>query len=182
MSNLVDSQTSPGPSGIGGWLVLPIIGFVGTILLTLWNLSQATSEIDGLVAIFNATSGPLVALKVPTAASFITACLVILSAGYCLYLIFAKNLAIINFATAHYLILASAGLADAWLGIALDKADLGVTSDPTIVRDAVRGILIACIWIPYFHLSKRVRNTFVNARASAPVLGPTTDNSAGNLR
>jgi len=78
MSNLVDNQGSPGPCGIGGWLVLPIIGFVGTILLTGWNQLQGLSEIDGLVAIFEAQSGPLVALKVPTALSLFAACLVIL--------------------------------------------------------------------------------------------------------
>ena len=167
MSNLVDNQGSPGPCGIGGWLVLPIIGFVGTILLTGWNQLQWLSEIDGLVAIFEAQSGPLVALKVPTALSLFAACLVILSASYCLYLIFVKNHAIINFATAHYLILASAGLADVWLANALEKAIPGMKSDPTIAANAVRLIMIACIWIPYFQVSKRVRNTFVNTRASA---------------
>src|SRR5579871_6912975 len=114
MSSLADGRISPGPSGIGGWLILPIIGFIGTILLTILNLSQGLSELDGLVAIFKATSGPLVALKAPTALSLVGGCLVILSAGYCLYLIFAKKRAIINFAAAHYLILAGAGLADAW--------------------------------------------------------------------
>jgi hypothetical protein len=147
---------------------LPVIGFVGTILLTILNLSQALNELDGLLTIFKATSGPLAALKAPTALSLVGGCLVILSAVYCLYLIFAKKHAIINFATAHYLILASAGLADAWAGIALETIP-NMPSDPTIVRDAVRGILIACVWIPYFRVSKRVKNTFVNTRASAPM-------------
>jgi hypothetical protein len=170
MTNLVESQASPGPSGIGGWLVLPVLGFIGTILLTLWNLFQA--DLDGLVAIFNATSGPLAALKAPTASSLFGGCLVILSASYCLYLIFAKNHTITSFATAHYLILASAGLVDVWAEFAVEKALPSVPPDPTIVREAARGIMIACIWIPYFHLSTRVKNTFVNVRASAPVARP----------
>jgi hypothetical protein len=58
-----------------------------------------------------------------------------------------KNHAIINFATAHYLILASAGLADVWLANALEKAIPGMKSDPTIAANAVRLIMIACIWI-----------------------------------
>ncbi|OME90063.1 DUF2569 domain-containing protein [Paenibacillus lautus] len=34
--------------------------------------------------------------------------------------------------------------------------------DGTFMREVTRSILYACIWIPYFIRSKRVRNTFVN--------------------
>src|SRR5262249_22158231 len=153
------------PSGIGGWLILPILGFAGTILLTGLNLLEAARHVDGLVVIFNATSGPIAALKVPTILSLLAGCLVILSAGYCLYLIFAKKHVIIKFATAHYVILMSGGFADVWTDAAL-QALPGQTSDPSATMEAVRGIVIALIWIPYFHRSKRVRNTFVNGRVS----------------
>lgn len=173
MSSVADSQTSsgpsePDPSGIGGWLILPIIGFIGTILLTGVNLLQALGEIDGLGAIFKATSGPLVALKVPTALSLLAGCLVILSAGYCLYLVFTKNRAIVNIATAHYLILASGGLIDLWLSNVLETTLPMAASDRAhIVTEAVRDVIIACIWISYFRLSRRVKNTFMNTRGSA---------------
>jgi hypothetical protein len=72
--------------------------------------------------------------------------MVIASAAYCLYLIFAKKHAIVNFATAHYLILAF----DAWLALALEKAIPDTPADPSIGREVIRGIVIACIWIPYF--------------------------------
>ncbi|MBX4146471.1 DUF2569 domain-containing protein [Paenibacillus lautus] len=35
-------------------------------------------------------------------------------------------------------------------------------NDGTFMREVTRSILYACIWIPYFIRSKRVRNTFVN--------------------
>jgi hypothetical protein len=90
--------------------------------------------------------------------------MVIASAAYCLYLIFAKKHAIVNFATAHYLILAF----DAWLALALEKAIPDTPADPSIGREVIRGIVIACIWIPYFHFSKRVKNTFKETTTPTP--------------
>jgi hypothetical protein len=149
----------PGPVGIGGWLILPVLGFIGTILLTGWSVVQALQSWEGLVAIFTATEGQLAQLKLPTAVSLIGGILVIASAAYCLYLMFAKKRAMVRFATAHYLILAVAGLGDLWAGFVMERV-LSEPNDPTAIKEAVRGVVIAFIWIPYFHASKRVRNTF----------------------
>src|SRR5437868_1417113 len=75
-----------GPVGIGGWLILPIIGFVGTIALTAWSVVSALRSWDGLVAIFTASEGPLAQIRVPVAASLVAGLLVIASAAWCLYL------------------------------------------------------------------------------------------------
>jgi hypothetical protein len=153
-----------GPRGIGGWLILPIIGFIGTIALTAVNLAQVVISWDGLVAIFSAT-GALAEAKFPVAGSFVAGLLVIASAAYCLYLIFTKKRAIVKFATAHYLILAAAGLFEWWGTGVLERAIPSLAHDPTAVRDGIRGVVIACVWIPYFNVSRRVRNTFVNPPA-----------------
>jgi len=60
-------NVSEGPVGIGGWMIIPIIGFIGVALLTIINLLNTFSKdgIDALVVIFNATSGPVAALKMP---------------------------------------------------------------------------------------------------------------------
>jgi hypothetical protein len=149
-----------GPRGFGGWLILPTLGFAGTIALTLVNLAQAAMSWDGLVAIFSAQAGALAGAKFPVAGSFVAGCLVIASAACCLYMIFFKKRAIIRFATAHYLILAAAGLFEWWGTGVLEQAIPDMPHDPAAVRDGIRGIVIAAIWIPYFYLSKRVRNTF----------------------
>jgi Protein of unknown function (DUF2569) len=146
------------PRGIGGWLILPLLGFVGTIILTGWNLSQVLLSWEGIVTIFNTSS--MAEARLPVALSFLGGALVIASAALCLFLIFAKKRAIVKFATAHYLILAVAGLIDLWGQGVLERAIPGMPPDPTAIRDAVRGFVIAAIWIPYFHVSKRVRNTF----------------------
>ena len=147
-----------GPRGLGGWLILPIIGFIGTIALTGWNLTEIVRSWDGMVAIF--TTESMKDARLPVALSFLGGALVIASAALCLFLIFAKKRAIVKFATAHYLILAAAGLIDLWGQGVLERAIPGMPPDPTAIRDAVRGFVIAAIWIPYFHVSKRVRNTF----------------------
>ncbi len=164
----VQAPSAAGPRGIGGWLILPILGFIGTALWTLWNLLQGLAEASGLVAILTATSGPLVELRIPMILSVIAGVLVIASACYCLFLVYRKDAAITKFATAHYLLLLIAGFADLWL----DQVIQGVAAtpaDPSAIKEAVRGIVIACIWIPYFRFSKRVRNTFTNTGAPAPV-------------
>jgi Protein of unknown function (DUF2569) len=168
MSDFGSGRAASGPSGIGGWLILPIIGFVATILLTGHNLWTSLKTFDGLKAIFAATSGPLTGLKIPVTLSFVSGCLLIITAAWCLYFIFAKKRAIVRFATAHYLIWAVAGPIEIWGGLALEKAIPGNPLDPSVVTGAVRGILTACIWIPYFRRSKRVRNTFSGSGANAP--------------
>src|SRR5262245_66398465 len=121
MSDFGSGRAASGPSGIGGWLILPIIGFVVTILLTGHNVWTSLKTFDGLKAIFAATSGPLAGLKIPITLSFVSGCLVIISAAWCLYLIFAKKHAIVRFATAHSLLLAAAGPIERWVGFALAR-------------------------------------------------------------
>lgn len=152
-----------GPKGIGGWLILPIIGFVLVIMLTTKNLmdSLSPSGIEGLNAIFTATSGPLTTLQIPMALSFILGTLVIVSAAYCLFLISSKNYKIVKFASFHYILMASAGLIDLWGGIAYSNAVPSMPLDKEIITGAMKGIAVAMVWIPYFRLSRRVQNTFV---------------------
>ena len=151
-----DTGTRRGPTGLGGWLILPIIGFAGTMALTVINLVQL--DTGGLAAIVTATSGPLAALKIPTLLSLVLGCVVVMSAAFCLFLVFARKRAIVKFATAHFVLLVAAAFADGWLDEVLRS------HDPAVVSNEVRTVLIAAIWIPYFQISRRVRNTFVNGR------------------
>jgi hypothetical protein len=176
MSGAVAEQRS-GPVGIGGWLILPIIGFVGTILLTGVNLMQGFASFEGLRAIFTAaSSAPIAELRLPLTTSLALGFLVIVSAAYCLVLIFSKKAAIVKFATIHYLLLMIAGFVEVWMDYKIHEVSPSEPADLTVARDAIRGVIIACIWIPYFHVSKRVRNTFIDPKAQAAFA-----DSVGNL-
>ncbi|WP_112664099.1 DUF2569 domain-containing protein [Microvirga flavescens] len=161
------------PVGIGGWLILPIIGFIGTLGLTIFNLSGLFKELDGFIAIFSATSGQLAEMRLPVALSMLGGVAVILSAGACLVFIFQKKPIIVKAATAHYLILVAASLIELWGDARFREILPDEPVDPKVARDTVRVFMTALIWIPYFHVSKRVKNTFRN-----PVVGHNESASA----
>ena len=116
MTQVAAVGAKAGPVGVSGWLYVPILGFVGTILLTGFNLLAILKEADGLKKILVATEGPLVQLKAPLVADVTFALAGIASAAYCLYLIATKRRRILNMATVHYLILPCGALADVWVG------------------------------------------------------------------
>lgn len=170
MNNVEEKDVVLGPVGIGGWLIFPIIGFVLTIIRTLINLVESVSgdSLRGLGEIFSVTAeSHLASLKIPMGLSFISGILVILSAGYCLNLIYSKKQSIIKFATAHYLILACAALIDLWGGITINTVLPDTPMDKEIIKGAMQAIVAAIVWIPYFHYSKRVKNTFIKSNVIA---------------
>jgi hypothetical protein len=163
MALVAGVRAKAGSVGVGGWLYLPILGFAGTILLTGFNLLASLKEANGLKNILVATEGPLVQLKAPLAADLAFGLAVMASAAYCLYLIATKRRRIVNIATAHYLFLLCGALADVWVDGALRAVVPSTPVDPTVFSTVARAVFIAAVWIPYFHVSRRVRNTFVNA-------------------
>ena len=155
------------PSACGGWLYLVILGFIGTAILTALSLIEALGQLSGLKAIMSAQSGPLAQLKAPLIATTSFGILAILMAIYCLYLMARKDIRIINTATLYYIVVVLAGLADVWADNELRAAVPDTPPDPSVVKEVIRGIVAAAIWIPYFHVSKRVRNTFLARRIAS---------------
>jgi Protein of unknown function (DUF2569) len=150
--------------GVGGWLILPIIGFAGTIILTLLNLFVAFQSIEGLILIFTDQSDQFSSMRVPVALSLLFGSAVIISAAICLYRIFVSKMNVRKIAVIHFCILATAGLVELWGDNVISTSIPNAAADPSIVKDAVRGVIIAAIWIPYFMVSKRVANTFESAK------------------
>jgi multisubunit Na+/H+ antiporter MnhF subunit len=158
--------------GVSGWLIIPIIGFVGTILLTGVNLVGAIQSFAGLKVIFTDTTGQYSAMRIPVALSLLFGLAVVVSASICLYRIFVSKTGVKKIAVLHYVVLAAAGLVELWGDRFISANAPDSAADPSIVKDAVRGVLAAAIWIPYFMVSKRVANTFENG--ASPVAKTST--------
>ncbi|MBM3621629.1 MAG: DUF2569 domain-containing protein [Alphaproteobacteria bacterium] len=152
-----------GPRGLGGWLILPAIGLVLSPLrmgfqffTDLWPVFD--SEIWRQL---NDASRPGHRPMLPT---------LIMGETVANVVMFAFTLVLIwfFFRKSRY----APRLFIVWLALLLvvqvvDTAlisSLGIRVDGESMRDVVRSLVAAAIWIPYFLVSKRVKNTFVEPR------------------
>lgn len=155
-----DTAPASGPVGVGGWLVLPVIGFVGVIVLTTINLIAAISNVEGLFFIFSSSAGAYSELRLPTILSLLFGVAIIVSAGLCLYKIFITRTSLRKFAVGHFTILFVGSLVELWADSVIQSVLPDSAPDPSVASNMVRSIVAALIWIPYFLVSKRVQNTF----------------------
>ena len=144
-----DRPVSMAPNGIGGWLVLPGLTLALSCVLGVVAVAQVLSV--GADALVNAAGGVLLLLLV-------------IQVGLLAFTVFATirfmgrkrnapSIVIALFATrvaANGLLLFAARSLDAPALANGASLDLG------------RAFVYACIWIPYFSVSKRVKETFVN--------------------
>lgn len=154
-------QTSAdGPSGIGGWLILPILGMVATPLRGIFHLA---SYGEMLQLMDQLTSGQITFIVV----EFIGNAIVLLVMPIVLLvLLFRKSASFPRW----FIVWAAVGLvfvildlitAQVLFGEILAAANLPLLDTDTM-REIARSIITAVVWIPYMRVSRRVANTFVN--------------------
>ncbi|QOF70231.1 DUF2569 domain-containing protein [Aminobacter sp. SR38] len=154
---LDDKRTpAPGPVGIGGWLLLPMLGLfaapiVGVLQFTAYaEVFSGWQYLDTRLAVF---------IVAETAGNIVLA---VVAPVVLLFFMFKR----LEMFPGWYMIWATAApvflLADAAVAYALFAEPGSEIFDKETVRGIARSFLSAAIWIPYMMRSERVANTFVN--------------------
>ena len=135
--------------GIGGWLVLPAIGFVLGPIIGVFSLGAAVGLFSDVA---NAGYGGLYSMEL------------FVQVGLLVFLIYAATRFFRKKSDAPSTIIALLLVSLVASGLLLlielgaGAEEFAIESGKQLVRDAIG----AAIWIPYFRASKRVKATFVN--------------------
>jgi hypothetical protein len=137
--------TGAGPTGIGGWLLIPALTLVSVAFAT------SSSILDQQLA--------SVSLEILAGNALLTVGSVVL-----LVLFFQRSRHLPGLMVVFYVVLVAVASLEY---VAVDRLLLGVTpeiaeQEAKLVNDGIRlSITSAILWIPYFLVSRRVKNTFV---------------------
>ena len=157
MSEAIDK---PEPEGIGGWMILPVLGMFGTIILTGLNLlSLFNPETrEGLKNIFSSGTG-MEALRLPVLLDYIGGIAIVIFAVITLYSMFTRHPLAIKIIITYFILLFLSSAADFW---AVSRIDTIINTKMSFkaFEGLLRSAVAATIWIPYFLMSNRSQNTF----------------------
>jgi len=141
----------PKLAGIRGWLILPAIGFI----LSLINGVNDLSEVFDLFSVYAAAGyGGIYALMILAYIGF----LVFLFYTVTLFFCKKRNAP----STIIILLIANIIVFSVFFVILLDLTAGAEEIVNVSKKELIRGVISAAIWIPYFRKSKRVKATFVN--------------------
>lgn len=157
------------PSGLGGWLVLPLIGLVLAPLmmvkLLLFDIFPAFQpekweQFTSVGSpIYSSYWAPYLIISM-----FVTLTLAIWSS--ILFFMFIRRKRQIPFLMSLFYLATAAAALFEFLSIQHLVAQVPALADPEVTRRAqtglVRGLVALAVWVPYFRTSVRVRNTFVS--------------------
>jgi hypothetical protein len=148
------------PSGIGGWLILPILGlFVAP--LRMLTLMRDYDGISDALPLLGTAQAAFVVVEIGINLLLLGVAPIVL-----LVLLFKQ----LKLFPKMYIVWAIAGvvfqIVDVTAAGVLFQDVFGENGvallDPETVREILRSLFTAVIWAPYMAASRRVRNTFVN--------------------
>jgi hypothetical protein len=151
-------------TGIGGWLILPIIGLVLTIILTVINLLAAMTpeSIQGYKAFFDgslpAAGHPYIYVGL---GSGLLGVALLGFAAACLIRMFQQKRDLPRLMVFYYAFLLVVGGYELAAVLALPELRQSNEELSAAIKGFAQPVIAAAIWIPYFRVSKRVKYTFV---------------------
>lgn len=153
-------QPAPKLEGLGGWLILPMLGFIISIFYLPFSFWVTYPDI---FAYWDELTNPASSAFIPLFKELIYFEVLgnVLLYGTLLflcYLFFTKKRLTVRVSIFFYLFSLVLIITD----IILAKQLLSVPVESTDIRDIFRSVIACAIWIPYFLKSVRVKNTFVN--------------------
>lgn len=154
---------APGPQGLGGWLILPILYLISTVVLSGYYLYFEGLDWEGIFALATGQVDPDYQwLLWPMLLSTVMAVELVAFAIYLLVILFQKKRALPRLMVCFY----SALLIVMGIEFYMSFQYAVFTQTPEelveATRDLFHAVFMAVIWIPYFLRSKRVKATFVN--------------------
>jgi uncharacterized membrane protein len=146
-------------SGIGGWLILPMLGLIATPVLQLINLMGLSDTFANLNALGSTVSNLVVIESIINFVLFVVAPVLLLIQLFGKKRAFPRWYVIWTAASAAFVVI------DLLIGYAVFHDSYEATGTPFIDNDTVRALIqtlvSVCVWIPYMLNSVRVKNTFV---------------------
>jgi Protein of unknown function (DUF2569)/Domain of Unknown Function with PDB structure (DUF3857)/Transglutaminase-like superfamily len=145
---------------IGGWLILPAIGLVITPLKMLYEHVIYFRDITTwplVHAPWSATSAIEMAQVLVIHAEIVLNAMLICCSIALVIMFFKRRTGIPRLLVGWYILLLVTQVVDGLAVLAVFDAPPG----PDMFQDVTRSFVGACIWVPYFLVSTRVKNTFV---------------------
>lgn len=149
-----------GPRGLGGWLILPMIGLVLsplrmgyqfiTDLLPVFDPAVWTRLTDATLPGYRPMLAPLIIFESVANVAMFAFTLAVM------WFFFRRSRRTPRLFVIWLVLLALTQIVDSAL-----VSSAGLPIDNASMRDIIRSVAAAAIWIPYFLVSKRVKNTFV---------------------
>ncbi len=158
--NLPSKQESIMKYEIGGWLVLVIIGLILSFFVLIYQIFTST-------VFFDIKTFDLIRSQKNTLDGILWSLIIIIELVYNVLMVIFIGLIILLFFKRRtilprlIIILYAVNFSFQLIDTLLARQIPAIVADHSSYKSVIQGFVAACIWIPYFIHSKRVKNTFV---------------------